>query len=102
MKLDQMSLSELKALRTKVDRAITGFEERKRKDALSEVEETARKLGYSLSELTGLQVARKRKPAKPKYANPADPGQTWTGRGRRPRWVQAALDSGKTMKDMEL
>ena len=102
MKLDKLSLSELKDLRTKVDRAIAGFEERKRKDALSELEETARKLGYTLSDLTGVKIAKKRKPAAPKYANPADPSQTWTGRGRKPRWVQAALDSGKEMKDMDL
>ena len=28
-----------------------------------------------------------RKPAKPKYRNPADESQTWTGRGRKPLWV---------------
>lgn len=28
-------------------------------------------------------------------------GQTWTGRGLRPKWVQAALDSGKTMEDLK-
>ena len=38
----------------------------------------------------------------PKYANPADASQTWTGRGRRPIWVQAALDSGKTLNDLEI
>src|SRR4051794_12275797 len=27
----------------------------------------------------------------PKYRNPDNPAETWTGRGRQPRWVQAAL-----------
>jgi DNA-binding protein H-NS len=37
---------------------------------------------------------------KPKYSNPLDPTQTWTGRGKRPRWFLAAIASGKTDKDM--
>src|SRR5689334_16095027 len=31
----------------------------------------------------------------PKYRNPADKGETWTGRGRQPLWLVAALKSGK-------
>lgn len=33
-----------------------------------------------------------------KYRNPAD-GQTWTGRGLRPRWVLLAMDEGKALED---
>ena len=36
----------------------------------------------------------------PKYANPTDPTMTWTGRGRKPRWVQENLESGKQMDDL--
>jgi len=35
---------------------------------------------------------------KPKYRNPAT-GETWTGRGKRPRWFAAALAAGKKEKD---
>jgi DNA-binding protein H-NS len=41
-----------------------------------------------------------RRKVKPKYRNPADPSQTWTGRGKRPRWFNAALSSGKKEKDL--
>lgn len=34
---------------------------------------------------------KRRNPARPKYRNPADPSQTWTGRGRKPHWVSAYL-----------
>jgi DNA-binding protein H-NS len=97
---DDYSLAELKDLRSRVDRAISGYEDRKKREALSELEDTARKMGYSLAELTGLQAARKRKAVAPKYANPADLTETWTGRGRKPRWVVAALDNGKTMDEL--
>lgn len=37
---------------------------------------------------------------KPKYRNPADPSQTWAGRGKRPRWFADALAAGKKEKDL--
>lgn len=41
-----------------------------------------------------------RRPATPKYRNPADHAQTWSGRGKRPRWFNAALKSGKKEQDL--
>src|SRR5689334_20704154 len=38
----------------------------------------------------------KRGKVAPKYRNPADHSQTWSGRGRQPRWFKAALRKGKT------
>jgi DNA-binding protein H-NS len=35
----------------------------------------------------------------PKYRNPKDPAETWSGRGKQPRWLTAQLRSGKTVKD---
>jgi DNA-binding protein H-NS len=101
--LENMSLKELRDLRTKVDRSIAGFEDRKRRAAMAALEEAAREHGFSLTELTGAKPARRSGgKVAPKYANPADASQTWTGRGRRPIWVQAALDSGKTLNDLEI
>ena len=40
-----------------------------------------------------------RGPVKPKYRNPANRVETWAGRGLRPRWVVAALKSGKQLDD---
>ena len=31
----------------------------------------------------------------PKYRNPADPNQTWTGRGKAPVWAQALRTAGQ-------
>ncbi len=100
--LSNMSLKELKALQSQVARAIEGFEERRKKDALAAVEETAKSLGFSLNELVGAAPARKRAPAKAKYADPANPANTWSGRGRKPRWAIAALKAGKTLEDLAI
>lgn len=37
-----------------------------------------------------------------KYANPADPKQTWSGRGKKPVWVSECLAQGKTLADLEI
>jgi DNA-binding protein H-NS len=92
--LNSMSLSELKELQREVAKAVSSFEDRKKKEALALLEEQARQLGFSIAELTGARVARTRAPATPKYANPADRSETWSGRGRKPRWFADAIASG--------
>ena len=98
--LNALSLKELKDMQSQIAKAIAGFEDRKRREALVEVEEMARRLGFSLSELTATVVPRKRASAAPKYANPANPSETWTGRGRKPKWMDAALKAGKSPDDL--
>lgn len=100
--LEKMSLKDLKSLQTQVAKQIEGYEERKKRDALRELEDRAKALGFSLNELVDAKPARKRAPARPKYANPADRSQTWTGRGRKPRWVEAALKSGRSLDDLAI
>lgn len=100
MDLNALSLRELKDLQNQVAKAIAGYEDRKKKEALAELEERAREMGFTLAELTGVQVTRKRAPASAKYANPANPSDTWSGRGRKPRWFAEALAEGKTPEDL--
>lgn len=100
--LDSLSLKELKNLQTQIAASIASFEERKKKQAISELEERARSLGFSLGELLDAAQTRKRAPGKPKYANPANRAETWTGRGRKPRWVEAALKAGKSLDDLAI
>src|SRR5947209_8758272 len=38
----------------------------------------------------------------PKYRNPAQPGETWAGRGKQPRWLTAELRSGKKLDDFRI
>jgi DNA-binding protein H-NS len=38
-------------------------------------------------------------PVAPKYRNPENPGETWAGRGLKPRWLSAAIKSGKKQED---
>jgi DNA-binding protein H-NS len=35
----------------------------------------------------------------PKFSNPSVPTETWSGRGKQPRWLVAALRSGQKLED---
>jgi DNA-binding protein H-NS len=50
-------------------------------------------------------VRRERRPYPqvfPKYRNPADPAETWAGRGKQPRWVTKQLRSGRKLDDFRI
>jgi DNA-binding protein H-NS len=38
----------------------------------------------------------------PKYRNPAEPTETWAGRGKKPRWLTAQLETGKQIDDFRI
>lgn len=38
----------------------------------------------------------------PKYQNPAEPSETWSGRGKTPRWLVAALKMGQKLEDFAI
>jgi DNA-binding protein H-NS len=47
-------------------------------------------------------VDRRRKPVQPKYRNPDNPSETWSGRGRKPKWVQMALAQDRKLEDFSI
>ncbi|NYS25244.1 H-NS histone family protein [Rhodobacteraceae bacterium 2376] len=100
--LNQMSLEELKKLRRDVEKAIETYKDREKIAALAEVESLAREKGFSLAELLKSGGKKSRSGLPPKFVNPADPSQTWTGRGRRPKWIEAALAEGKSLGDLAI
>ncbi|WP_372015976.1 H-NS histone family protein [Pseudoxanthomonas sp. 10H] len=69
----------------------------------------ARAEGYTIEELFGGGPAATRKPAAParqgrklgkvapKYRNPENPKETWTGRGKQPRWLAAYTAKGRDL-----
>nr|WP_249148868.1 H-NS histone family protein [Bradyrhizobium manausense] len=51
----------------------------------------------------GSEYSRRPYPAvTPKFRNPARPDQTWSGRGKRPRWVTELLDAGMSIRDFQI
>jgi DNA-binding protein H-NS len=50
----------------------------------------------------GLGKRRKYPRVSPKYRNPNEPSETWSGRGKRPRWLAAALKAGHTIDEFAI
>ncbi|WP_299151316.1 H-NS histone family protein [uncultured Tateyamaria sp.] len=103
IKLDKMSRKELEALRSDVDKAIIDLRKKEKSDALAAAQKAAAEFGFSLDELTskrGGKAGAKGASAEPKYMNPENPTQTWTGKGRQPNWFKSALENGKKADDL--
>ena len=100
--LDKLSLKELKTLQKNVAKAIEEFENRRKAEALAAAESAAKAHGFALTELIAAKTPRKKTTAKPKYAHPEDASVTWSGRGRKPRWIEDALKSGKSLDDLAI
>ena len=96
MELEGLSLKELKKLERDVAIAIASYETRARAEAMSALEAKARELGFTLAELAEAAVTstKRRVPVAVKFRNPANPKQTWSGRGRKPEWFEAAMAQG--------
>lgn len=66
----------------------------------------AESVGLSLDELVAYSGKKSRKSngkkVEPRYRNPNDQTQTWTGRGKQPRWLADALAAGKKLDDFKI
>ncbi len=99
--LESMSREELTDLRRNVEKALATVDERRKAEARAAAERAAREHGYSLDEV----IVEQRKSGKknpPKFRNPHDPRQTWSGRGRQPAWIKEALESGKALDEFAI
>ena len=73
-----------------------------RAEKLKEIKNLIRQFGFTAAEV-GLKGSTKKSRAQPKYANPADPGQTWAGgKGARPLWVREHLRKGGKLEDLAI
>lgn len=106
--LKGMARKELEKLRADVDKALEQASAREMEAARKAAEKAAAAHGFSLAELTGVETPapkkRGRKPGPkagkpkkagvPRYKNPNDASQTWTGKGRQPEWFKNAVTAG--------
>jgi DNA-binding protein H-NS len=94
MALKTMSISKLQDLKAKVDAAIAEKVSHRRHELESELSKLVHIDGHGRAKVTR---GGRPGPVPPKYRNPADPSQTWAGRGLQPRWLKAAIKSGRKL-----
>lgn len=109
--LNSMTKKQLQKLQGDVEKALERTKSSDLNAARLAAEKAAGAFGFSLSELAAAPAAPKRgrKPSaaagskvSPKYRNPDNADETWTGRGRPPRWVLEAEAAGKSRADLAI
>lgn len=107
LNLDSMDFDELWMLHEELTKILAGkisaekLKLEKRLAQLSrpdKIRETASRLEKGRAD----RPRRKYPKVLPKYFNPAAPSETWSGRGKQPRWFAAALRSGHKADDLRI
>jgi DNA-binding protein H-NS len=98
---EKMNLKQLLNHEVRVKRAIAAVRDRSRSEARHKVDAVLKEMGFSLKDIYGGRGGRGGKVA-PKYRNPDDPSETWTGRGRQPRWLVAKIKRGSKVDDFRI
>lgn len=99
------SLQELIAQKEVLEREIERTRNQDRSDAISKVRALMDQYGLTAADLSGkgsskARAAKGNKVAA-KYRN-SDTGDTWSGRGLQPKWLKAALGTGRKLSDFAL
>jgi DNA-binding protein H-NS len=100
MNLKSMSVDKLSKLREQVAAALNAkvIEERRTvQDQLSKLD----RLATGRSRGKGVRGGPRGAVA-PKYRNPDNPAETWAGRGLKPRWLAAALKTGRKLEHFSI
>ena len=102
--LKKLTVQELDALLETVAEARKAVRSEAKKELRQRLEALAHEAGYSLEEILGQAQPTPGSKVKlpPKYRNPANPDQTWAGRGMRPKWVEEHLESGRSLEDLKI
>ena len=118
MDLTSLSLGKLNTLNQRIGREIKARERVGKADVIKKLRKLATAEGFTLEELLSLpQQAQATPPAKAKrtrkavekqkaplpirYAHPGNPELKWSGRGRRPSWVEVWTQNGGAMSALE-
>lgn len=101
--VEKLSLTDLVELESKIKNALAVAKERERAEVRGKVEELVKSSGFTIEELFARgRSAAKGKTVAPKYINPENSAETWTGRGRKPKWLVAKLAKGAKMDEFAI
>ncbi len=99
--LTHLTEAELTHMIAEAQRALKDKQNNKRKEILVQIRDLAASIGCTVEIQEGDKPLPPRKGGKvaTKYRNPQNPSQTWTGRGMKPRWLQALISEGHELDE---
>lgn len=98
-KLENMSVAELAEMQANIERMKMDKQNAQRAVVRDQIVALAKQHGFDLHELFERKGAAKGKRGKVAVKYRDNAGNTWTGRGRMPRWMVAATKGGKAKKE---
>lgn len=100
--LDVMSVDEMWRLHEKIGQVLSvrlTSEKRELEKRLAQLRRE-NEMHAAPTEASGVSRERRKYPrVYPKYRNPNEPSETWSGRGKQPRWLVAALKTGHRIEE---
>lgn len=101
--ITNLSVEELKRLQAEAEILIASKKDQEIEDAYTQVLSIAEKVGLSIEQLLEYGATKRkktsRKAVEPRYRSKANKADTWTGRGKQPRWLVAELEKGAKLED---
>lgn len=95
----------LAAQQAEIEKALSAIRAQERAETLSKIEALMVEHGLTVADLGAESKARSkaagsevRKPVAAKFRNNAT-GETWSGRGLKPKWLSAAIEGGAKVED---
>ncbi|MBK1726302.1 trans-acting regulatory HvrA protein [Halorhodospira neutriphila] len=110
--LEQLGLDGLQQVEKRIEQERKRREKEARKQAQQEIREVAQRYGLGVEDLLaqvdtgkagkGKGSSKSKGKVPPKFRHPEDPSKTWTGRGRKPKWVQAWEEAGGDLEALRI
>ncbi|MGQ1258771.1 MULTISPECIES: H-NS family nucleoid-associated regulatory protein [Acinetobacter calcoaceticus/baumannii complex] len=100
--ISALSIQELKDLQVQAEELINQKKEQAIEDAYNQVNEIAEGVGLTINQLLEIgsqKFKKQRKVVEPRYRNKKNAAETWTGRGKQPRWLVAEIEKGAKLED---
>ena len=103
LNLDAMSVDEMWLLHEEIGRVLSvrlTSEKRELEKRLAQLCREKETRQPNLDEAKAVPRVRRKYPRVfPKYRNPMELSETWSGRGKQPRWLVAALKTGRSIQE---
>jgi len=101
------NLTDLLSQKAELEKQIAEMQHNERAEAVAQVRVLMAQYGLSVADIAskagGPKISGPKAGAKvaAKYRNPAT-GDTWSGRGLKPKWLQSALAAGRSVADFTI
>lgn len=108
-----MTAAEMREQARKLQEEADRVEAEERRALRDEVEQLVQSRGYTLADIFNFaqparqapqarKTGRSRSDLPPTHRDPAEPLNTWTGRGRKPKWLVEYLGQGRSEEEFRI